>query len=119
MFELTFEFERLADLLSPWGAERLEEAGFALQDFYADGPAYGACPELSGLVGDLSWDAMRVPSAALQSANAFCIPVFQRGRSRLREATQVVAAASPTVAVAYATSYANDLHPPWLRIPAA
>jgi hypothetical protein len=117
MFELSFEFERLADLLSPWGAECLREAGFPLDDFYADPPGYGACPELAAAGEDLDWEAMRVPSAALRDATAFCVPVFRRGQTRLREVTEVVSAASPTVAVAFATTYADDLRPRWLRVP--
>lgn len=115
MFELSFEFRRLADPLSPWGTECLREAGFSFEDFYADGPAYGACPELSGLADELTWEAMRVPSAALRVASAFCVPVFRQGRDRLREVNELVQAASPTVAVAYATTYADDLRPRWLR----
>lgn len=118
MFELEFAFERLADLLSPRGSDCLRGAGFPLDDFYADGPTYGACPELAGLADSLGWEAMRVPSAALRDGYNFCLPVFEPGRSRLQRATPAVSAASPTVAVAYATTYADDLRPGWLRIPA-
>lgn len=118
MFELSFEFERLADLLSPWGAECVQEAGFPLDDFYADGPGYGGCPELAAAAEALGWEAMRVPSAALRDPSAFCIPVFGAGRTHLRAVTEAVSAASPTVAVAYATTYADDLRPRWLRLPA-
>jgi RES domain len=117
IFELSFEFERLADLLSPWGTECISEAGFPLDDFYADGPAYGACPELAAAAEGLGWEAMRVPSAALRDPAAFCVPVFQSGRTRLHDATDVVPTASPTVAVAFATTYADDLRPRWLRLP--
>jgi hypothetical protein len=118
MYELSFGFERLADLLAPWGAECLREAGFPLDDFHADGPAYGACPELAGLSHQLGWEAMRVPSAALREPTAFCVPVFQGGRDRLRDVAEAVSAASPSVAVAYATTYADDLRPDWLQVPA-
>jgi hypothetical protein len=117
MFELSFEFQRLGDLLSPWGVECLREAGFPLDDFYADPPVYGTCPELATAANGLGWDAMRVPSAALRDASAFCVPVFRAGRPRLRNVTEAVSAASPTVAVAYATTYADDLRPRWLRLP--
>lgn len=117
MFALSFEFARLADLLSPWGTQCLSEAGFPLDDFFADAPAYGACPELAAAAVGLGWEAMRVPSAALRDPTAFCVPVFQSGRPRLRDATQVVRAANPTVAVAFATTYADDLRPRWLRLP--
>lgn len=116
MFELSFAFDRLADILSPWGTECLNEAGFPLDDFYADPPDYGTCPELAGLAAALGWEAMRVPSAALRTAGAFCVPVFESGLARLRSSTRVIAAASPTVALAYATTYADDLRPGWLRI---
>lgn len=117
MFELSFEFQRLADLLSPWGMECLREAGFPLDDFYADPPDYGTCPELAAAAGGLGWEAMRVPSAALRDSGAFCVPVFEAGRSRLRDVTEAVSAASPTVAVAFATTYPDDLRPSWLRPP--
>lgn len=117
MFELNFAFERLADLLSPWGIECLNEAGFPVEDFYADPPDYGMCPELAAIAEPLGWEAMRVPSAAFRDRGAFCVPVFEEGRNRLRDSTQVVAAARPTVALAYATRYADDLRPRWLRIP--
>jgi hypothetical protein len=119
MFQLSFAFERLADILSPWGTECVREAGFPLDDFYADPPDYGTCPELSGLAEQLDWEAMRVPSAALRDVTAFCVPIFESGRQRLQDSTQVVASASPTVALAYATTYADELRPRWLRIPGA
>jgi hypothetical protein len=119
MFELSFEFQRLADLLTPWGAECLREAGFPLDDFYADPPGYGTCPELAAAGETLGWEAMRVPSAAVRDSSAFCVPVFQAGRPRLRNVTEAVSAASPTVVVAYATTYADDLRPRWLRLPGA
>jgi hypothetical protein len=119
MFELSFEFERLADLLSPWGAECLSEARFPANDFYADGPSYGTCPELAAAGQALGWEAMRVSSAAFRDPAAFCVPVFQPGRNRMRGATQVISAASPTVAVAFATAYPDDLRPNWLRLPSS
>jgi len=118
MYRLSFEFERLADLLNPWAAECLERSGFSLDDFQADPPSYGACPELASLAEGLGWEAMRVPSAALRSPDAFCVPVFSAGRSRLRDSERIVERASPTVATAYVTAYADDLRPSWLRMPA-
>ena len=117
MYRLSFEFERLADLLNPWAAECLERAGFPLRDFLADPPAYGRCPELTRIAEGLGWEAMRVPSAALRASDAFCVPVFSAGRSRLRESERTVQRASPSVATAFATTYADDLRPVWLRMP--
>lgn len=117
MYRLSFEFERLADLLNPWAAECLERAGFHLDDFHADPPSYGACPELASIAEGLGWEAMRVPSAALRASDAFCVPVFDAGRSRIRESERIVERASPTVATAYVTTYADDLRPTWLRLP--
>lgn len=114
LFELTFVFERLADFLSPWGRHCLDQAGYPLDDFYADPPSYGRCPDLSGMAATLGWEALRVPSAALDVPEAFCVPVFASGMSRLSSVVQVAEAASPTVAVAYATRYPDGLRPAWL-----
>jgi hypothetical protein len=115
LYELHFEFGALADLTSPWAEELLARAGFALDGFYADAAAdYGNCPELAALMPELGWEAIRVPSAAWQRPDGFCVPVFEPGRERLREAVRTVAAASPTVALAAATSYPQGERPGWL-----
>jgi hypothetical protein len=114
LFELTFVFERLADFLSPWGQHCLQEAGFPLADFYADPPGYGQCPQLSAMAGPLNWEALRVPSAALDVPDAFCVPVFASGLPRRTSVVRLAEAASPTVAVAYATKYPDGLRPTWL-----
>ena len=116
LYELTFAFERLADLLSPWGQHCVERAGFPLSDFYADGPAYGMCPALAASGNALGWEGMRVPSAALRTEHAFCLPVFAAGRARLTQAVEAVPAAHPTVAMAYATTYVPGERPSWLII---
>lgn len=118
LYSLTFGFERLADLTSPWAEECLRNAGFDLDSFYADeASGYGDCPELAGLVELLGWEAMRVPSAAWQRAGDWCVPIFEAGRGRLLTATRLVDAASPTVALAVATDYASGERPAWLGPP--
>lgn len=115
LYELTFDFEALADLTSPWAEELLARAGFDLESFYADvATGYGRCPELAELAPDLGWEAVRVPSAAWQRPDGFCVPVFEAGRSRLVGSRSTIASASPTVAVAVATNYAVGERPNWL-----
>jgi hypothetical protein len=115
LFELDFAFDRLADLTTPWAEQLLERSGFDLSDFYADKyVGYGCCPDLAALVGDLGWEAMRVPSAAWQRSDGWCIPVFEAGRLRLLGHRERVPAARPTVALAVATSYAVGERPRWL-----
>jgi hypothetical protein len=115
LYELTFAFERLADLTNPWAEELLVRAGFELEDFYADkASGYGSCPELAALVGKLGWEAMRVPSAAWQRSENWCVPVFETGRRRLEGIKPLLDAARPTVALAVATTYAEGERPGWL-----
>jgi hypothetical protein len=115
LYALTFGFELLADLTSPWAEDCLRRAGFDLGSFYADASVgYGDCPELAGLVDRLGWEAMRVPSAAWQRAGSWCIPVFGPGRDRLLAAKRLLEAASPTVALAVATVYPAGERPGWL-----
>lgn len=115
LFELDFAFDRLADLTTPWAEELLERAGFDLTHFYADpSDGYGDCPELASVAGELGWEAIRVPSAAWQRSDGWCVPVFEDGRLRLLGHRQLVPAARPTVAVALATSYAEGQRPAWL-----
>jgi hypothetical protein len=115
LFELTFEFEALADLTSPWAETLLDRAGFDLRSFYADfADGYGDCPELAGLVDQLGWEGIRVPSAAWQRPDGFCVAIFERGRRRLIKAKRRVPSASPTVALAVATVYPDGERPAWL-----
>jgi hypothetical protein len=115
LYELIFDFEALADLTSPWAEELLVRAGFDTRSFYADAvQGYAQCPELAEIVPRLGWEAIRVPSAAWQRPDGFCVPVFEAGRSRLVKARSIVASASPTVAVAVATNYAAGERPDWL-----
>lgn len=115
LYLLTFGFDMLADLTSPWAGNRLRRAGFDLDSFYADAVAgYGDCPELAGLVDQLGWEAMRVPSAAWRQPGGWCVPVFRSGRERLLVTERLLEAASPTVALAVATDYANGERPAWL-----
>jgi hypothetical protein len=115
LYELRFAFARMANLTSPWAEDLLARAGFDLGSFYADGPeGYGDCPELARLVGDLGWEAIRVPSAAWQRPDGFCVPVFEAGRNKLVSQTRAVESASPTVALAAATAYAEGKRPAWL-----
>jgi hypothetical protein len=115
LYELTFEFEALADLTSPWAEELLARAGFDPDSFYADAASgYGQSPELASLVPQLGWEAIRVPSAAWQRPDGFCVPVFEGGRERLRSRRSLVGSASPTVALAVATSYPGGQRPAWL-----
>lgn len=114
LFELTYSFERLADLLSPWGQTCLTRAGFPLGDFYADGPGYGACPQVAAAAAPLGWEAIRAPSAALRTPEHYCVAVFEAGRDRLDHYAEAVPAASPTVAVAYASTYPLGKRPAWL-----
>jgi hypothetical protein len=118
LFQLTFSFERLADLTSEWAHICLERAGFSLDSFYADEAAgYGDCPQLSALQEALGWEAMRVPSAAWRSGGGSSTPVFRLGMDRLGEMAEVVPAARPTVAVAFATTYPIGRRPRWLAVP--
>lgn len=115
LYALTFGFEALADLTSPWAEDCLRRAGFDTGSFHADAAAgYGDCPELAGLVDRLGWEAMRVPSAAWPYAGGWCVPVFAAGRPRLLESRQLLEAASPTVALAVATAYPQGRRPAWL-----
>ncbi len=119
LYTLTFGFELLADLTSPWARDCLRRAGFDLDSFYADpDPAtgYGDCPQLAALVDQLGWEAMRVPSAAWPRAGGWCIPVFKAGRKRLLAQQRLADAASPNVAVAVATEYAEGERPKWLGV---
>jgi hypothetical protein len=115
LYELSFEFRALADLTSPWAEDLLSRAGFDLRSFYADRfSRYGDCPALAALVPQLGWEAIRVPSAAWQRPDGFCVPVFEKGRGRLVSAVRSLAFASPSVALAAATSYAAGERPGWL-----
>jgi hypothetical protein len=115
LYALTFDFKTLADLTSPWAEDRLSRAGFNLGSFYADADGgFGDCPALAALIGQLGWEGMRVPSAAWQRAGGWCIPVFEPGRDRLVASQRLVDAASPSVALAAATEYANGERPAWL-----
>lgn len=115
LYSLTFGFDRLADLTSPWAEECLRRAGFDLTSFHAEPSAgYGDCPELASLTDTLGWEAMRVPSAAWRRGDGWCVPVFRAGRARLLSAHRLLERASPTVAVAVATRYAAGERPAWL-----
>jgi hypothetical protein len=117
LYELTFGFEMLADLTSPWAEDCLRRASFDLDSFHADASSgYGDCPELAGLVASLDWEAMRVPSAAWRHAGAWCVPVFAAGRPRLLATRRLLEAASPTVALAAATEYPAGERPAWLGV---
>ncbi|MBA3865543.1 MAG: hypothetical protein H0X42_04225, partial [Solirubrobacterales bacterium] len=71
-------------------------------------------PELAHLATALGWEAMRVPSAAWQWPDGFCVPIFEAGRKRLVAMDQAIESASPTVALAAATVYAEGERPSWL-----
>lgn len=115
LFELEFDFQEMADLTTPWAEELLVRAGFDLDSFYADeAVGYGDCPELARLIPSLGWEAIRVPSAAWQRPDGFCVPVFEAGRHRLVAATSRLRSASPTVALAAATAYPLGQRPEWL-----
>jgi hypothetical protein len=115
LYELGFAFRAMADLTTPWAEELLARAGFDLDSFYADrATGYGDCPRLAALMPALGWEAIRVPSAAWQRPDGFCVPVFGPGRQRLTHALRSVDSASPTVALAAATSYATGERPDWL-----
>ncbi len=115
LFALKFDFEALVDLTTTWAELCLVQAGFDVDSFYAEeGDGYGDCPELASLAEELGWEAMLVPSAAWQRPDGFCVPVFTGGRARLTMATQIAAAASPTVALAAATAYPAGERPAWL-----
>lgn len=115
LYSLTFGFETLADLTSPWAEDCLRRAGFDLDSFYVDkAGGYGDCPDLASLVDELGWEAMRVPSAAWPRAGGWCIPVFSAGRARLLDRRRLLEAASPSVALAVATEYASGERPAWL-----
>lgn len=115
LYELDFDFQLMADLTSPWAEELLRRAGFDLDSFYADtATGYGHCPELATLVPQLGWEAIRVPSAAWQRPDGFCVPVFEAGRERLVGSKRLLSSASPTVALAVATAYAAGERPQWL-----
>lgn len=117
LYELRFDFQRMADLTSPWAEELLGRAGFDVDSFYVDqSEGYGDCTELAALVPELGWEAIRVPSAAWQRPDGFCLPVFEPGRERLAEAKRRVEYASPTVALAAATAYAAGERPGWLGV---
>ncbi len=114
MFELEFAFDNLADLTSEWATDLLTRAGFNSDSFFADPPGYGDCPALASLAAGLGWQALLVPSAAWQWPDGFCVPVFEAGRPALVNYRMVIAAARPSVAVAAATTYADDDRPRWL-----
>jgi hypothetical protein len=115
LYELLFEFTALADLTTTSAESRLVEAGFDLMSFYADErDGYGDCPELASLAEELGWEALRVPSAAWQRPDGYCVPVFELGKPRLVSAFRTVDAASPSVAMAVATTYPVGRRPAWL-----
>jgi hypothetical protein len=115
LYELNFEFRAMADLTTPWAEDLLSRAGFDVESFYADRAAeFGDCPALATLVPELGWEAIQVPSAAWQRPDGFCVPVFEPGRNRLVEVTQILDAASPSVALAAATTYPAGERPGWL-----
>jgi hypothetical protein len=115
LYALRFDFEALVDLTTPWAELCLVRAGFDLESFYAErAEGYGDCPALAALVEELGWETMIVPSAAWQRPDGYCAPVFAAGRGRLVEATQIAETASPTVALAAATTYPSGERPDWL-----
>jgi hypothetical protein len=114
LFELDFAFDNLADLTSTWATELLARAGFSTGSFTADPPGYGDCPALASFVADLRWQAILVPSAAWRWPDGLCVPVFEAGRPALVSYRTRIQAARPSVAVAAATTYADDTRPRWL-----
>jgi len=115
LYELSFDFRAMADLTIPWAEDLLARAGFDLGSFYADQRSgYGDCPALAELVSQLGWEAIKVPSAAWQRPDGFCVPVFETGRRRLVKMVRTLESASPSVALAAATSYASGERPVWL-----
>jgi hypothetical protein len=113
IYEIHCSFDRLADLLSPWGQECARRAGFDLASLYMDAP-YGDCPALSAAGVALGWEAMLVPSAAWRHADGVSVPIFEAGRPRIEQAFRRVPFGRPTVAMAAATAYPNGRRPDWL-----
>jgi hypothetical protein len=116
LFRLTFRFERFADLTSNAAVQALAAAGFDSQNFYSD--EYAECQALSRAGSAARWEALRAPSAAWRP-DGRCVAVFEAGRRRLIRYRRVVAAARPTIAVAYATTYKDGERPTWLGSPTA
>jgi hypothetical protein len=112
LYALTYALQTVADLTTADAQNALSAGGFDLGDFYADD--YGRCPEIAIAGTLLGWEALVAPSAAWRRGDGVTTAVLEAGRPRLVRQRELAAAARPTVAVAYGTSYKTGERPVWL-----
>ena len=110
LFEVRFAVARMADLTSLANQAVLGSAGMSPAELIADD--YGRCPQVAHYGEANGWQAIRAPSAAWEDGE--CVAVMTghhptRGLWRI-----LLAAARPTVAVAYLTRYRAGERPAWL-----
>lgn len=111
LYQLTFRFEKIADLTSASARSLLAASGFADTEFFSDN--FGWCPALAAAGEAVGWEALVAPSAAARP-DGRCVAVFNAGRRRLLRHTEIAAAARPTIATAVATTYRSGERPGWL-----
>jgi hypothetical protein len=112
LFEVTLEFERVADLTSPIAHNALSAAGFDRGDFYVDD--FGQCPAVAAAGEALGWQALLAPSAAWRRPDGLSLAVFTAGKPESRAFRLVRPAARPVVAIAYLTTFRSGERPRWL-----
>jgi RES domain len=110
LVDMTFRFDRLADLTTKKAQQHLLEAGFNPQHLFADD--YGRCPALAEDLAALGFEAVRVPSAALR--DGICVAVFRAGRKPNDDWELVQARGRPPVAAALNTVYRHGERPGWV-----
>ena len=115
LFEVRFDVARMADLTSAANQAVLASAGIGASELIADD--YGRCPQVARHGEANGWQAIRAPSAAW--AGGVCVAVMHGHHPTQGLWRILLAAARPTVAVAYLTRYRVGERPAWLDGPVA
>lgn len=110
MFSVDIAFDRLADLRSPLALDALRDIGIGPADLLDDG--YGPCPEVAQAGEQLGWQAIRAQSAANTAGTSLAI--FHDAFPARASWRMDIAAASPSIRVAYLTRYRVGERPGWL-----
>jgi hypothetical protein len=110
LYEVRWPVAALADLTAPENEMALQSAGVDATDLIADD--YRPCPQIAHYGEANGWEAIRAPSAALDGG--VCVAVMPSHHPARRLWRELVAAARPTVAVAYLTRYRAGERPGWL-----
>jgi hypothetical protein len=111
---MEFDLQRVPDLTTTDAARKLISAGFDPMQMRSDD--HTECQQLAATAERLGWDALIVPSAAVEGRLEPCVPIFSEG-IKTRLGTGVIApSAGPSLFHAMNTRYRDNEKPSWLKV---